>query len=195
MSCCSFAWVLRYLSLLDVLEWNRGQLSIWELRLHAEDKFQREVCMGGLLLYSGWLEGASSFTVYLLVHLLVSVEWFFSESSINIHPAFLLTHTPTHSLLFNVGSYLNWKSYSIRFLHSRQNYWGVNRVIALSLHKGIAVQLGLECRIAYGGPEVLRGQGAFWDQTAPQHVLVLSSFIPLNVPHLLICVTHTVVCL
>ena len=195
MSCYSFAWVLRYLSLLDVLEWNRGQLSIWELRLLAEDKFQREVCMGGLLLYSGWLEGTSSFTVYLLVYLLVSVEWLFSESSINIHPAFLLTHTPIHSLLFNIGSYLNWKSYSILFLHSRQGYWGVNRVIALSLRKGVAVQLRLKCRTVHGGSEVLRAQGAFWDQTASQHVLVRPSFIPLNVPPLLTCVTHTVVCL
>ena len=71
----------------------------------------------------------------------------------------------------------------------------MSRVIALSLRKGVAVQLRLECRTVHGGSEVLRGQGAFWDQTAPQHVLVRPSFIPLNVPPLLTCVTHIVVCL
>lgn len=151
--------------------------------------------MGVLFLYSGWLEGASSFTVCLLVYLLVSVEWLLSESSTNIHPAFLLTHTHTHSLLFNIGSYLSWKSYSIYFLHSRQGNWGVNRVIALSLHKGVAVQLGRACGLFTVAQKCWEDRALSGAEQPLRMCSSRPSFIHLGGPPLLICVTHTVVCL
>lgn len=70
----------------------------------------------------------------------------------------------------------------------------MNRVIALSLHKGVAVHLGLACRTVHDGPEVLRGQGAFWGRAAPQHVLVLSFLHPFRwAPSSHLCDTHSCV--
>lgn len=72
---------------------------------------------------------------YWLVYCLFLLSDYSQNPPPSIHPAFC-SHTHPHSLFFNVGSYLSWKSCSIRFLHSRQGRWGVTGVTALSLHKG-----------------------------------------------------------
>ena len=82
-------------------EWNRGQPSVWELRLHEKEIFQREFCVGVLFPYAGWLEGASSFIVCWFVCLFLVNDY-----SQNSPQTFILHfHHQPHFLSFNLSSY------------------------------------------------------------------------------------------